>query len=101
MKKKNDMGTELNAMISESLAVKLGRDFADVIMSSAHMTYNAPRGIKIVRSCIERLQERIDEIQPKKATLTYKIARYGKKKRTNVGKRPKKKKKIKKKKSKK
>jgi hypothetical protein len=54
------------------------------------MTYNAPRGIKIVQSCIKRLQERIGEIQPKKATLTYKIARYGKKKPTNVGKRPKK-----------
>jgi hypothetical protein len=90
MKKKNDMGTELDAMISESLAVKHGRDFADVVMSSAHLTYNAPRGIKIVQSCIKRLQERIGEIQPKKASPEVLAARYRNKKRTSAKKKPKK-----------
>jgi hypothetical protein len=51
--------------------------FADSIMEAAHLTYNAPRGRKIVQSCIDRLHERIEEIQPKKATPEYKKARYG------------------------
>jgi len=48
-------------------------------MEAAHQTYNAGRGKKIVNACIERLQERIHELQPKKATPKYKKARYGKK----------------------
>lgn len=57
----------------------LGRSFADTIILSAHMAYNAPRGVAIVKACIARLQERIGEIQPKKADPAYKKARYDKK----------------------
>ncbi|KKP58908.1 MAG: hypothetical protein UR51_C0002G0061 [Candidatus Moranbacteria bacterium GW2011_GWF1_34_10] len=62
----------------------LGRSFADAIILSAHMAYNAPRGVAIVRACIARLQERICEIQPKKADLKYKEARYGKKEQSQT-----------------
>jgi hypothetical protein len=65
----------------ETRAVALGRLLADVAMESAHLTYNAQRGMKIIKACIERLQERIDEIQPKKATPEYKEARYGQKRK--------------------
>jgi hypothetical protein len=58
---------------------KLGRMFADLCMEAAHQRYNAPMGIAIVNACIKRLQERIGEIKPKKATKEYKEARYGKK----------------------
>lgn len=58
----------------------LGRAFADTIILSAHMAYNAPRGVAIVRACIARLEERIIEIQPKKADPRYREARYGIKK---------------------
>lgn len=59
-----------------SRAEKLGKLFADNIIETAHLTYNAPRGIKIVESCILQLQLRIKEIQTKKATPKYKKARY-------------------------
>jgi hypothetical protein len=49
----------------------------DAVMEVAHLTYNAPRGAKMIASCIARLQERIGEIQPKKADPKYKEARYG------------------------
>ncbi len=58
---------------------KFGIQCADLVMEAAHQTYNAGRGQKIVQSCINRLQKRIDELQPKKATPEYKEARYGKK----------------------
>jgi len=48
-------------------------------MEAAHQTYNAERGRKIVQACIKRLQIRIEELKPKKATPEYKKARYGKK----------------------
>jgi len=56
---------------------KLGKMFADAVMEAAHQTYNAPRGRKIIRTCIDILKERIDEIQPKKAEPNYRKARYG------------------------
>lgn len=49
-------------------------------MEAAHQTYNSGRGKKIVNACIDRLQERIHELKPKKAASEYKEARYGKKK---------------------
>ncbi len=52
---------------------------ADGIMRSAHMTFNAQRGRKMVRICIKILQDRIHEIQPKKATSKYYKSRYSKK----------------------
>lgn len=52
---------------------------ADAVMEVAHLTYNAPRGVKMIVACIARLQERIGEIQPKKADPEYEKARYGKK----------------------
>lgn len=63
----------------KSRAEKFGIMQAEVVIESAHMTYNAPRGIKIVEACIKRLQEKIGEIQPRKADPAYKKARYGKK----------------------
>jgi hypothetical protein len=56
-----------------------GLALADVVIRAGHSTYNARRGKKIVESCIKSLQERLSEIQPKKATPAYKKARYGKK----------------------
>ncbi|MEA2112558.1 MAG: hypothetical protein U9P50_01125 [Patescibacteria group bacterium] len=58
-------------------AEELGKVLADAVMKSAHMTYNASRGRKIVETCIRELQQRIEEIQPKKAGPAYKKARYG------------------------
>lgn len=58
---------------------RLGILFADSIIETAHLTYNAPRGRIIIQSCINRLKERINEIQPKKADPKYKKARYGEK----------------------
>ncbi len=55
----------------------MGKMFADVIMESAHLTYNAPRGRKMVETCMKILQERIGELKEKKATPDYKKARYG------------------------
>lgn len=57
----------------------LGIMFADSIIEAAHQTYNAPRGRAIVEACIRRLQEKLPEIQPRKASPDYKKARYGKK----------------------
>ncbi len=54
-----------------------GIALADIVIEAAHLTYNAPRGIKIVNSCIKQLQKRIKEIQPKKAKPEYKKSRYG------------------------
>ena len=56
-----------------------GIALADNIIEAAHLTYNASRGKRIVEVCIKRLQERIGEIQPKKADPKYEKARYGKK----------------------
>jgi|GEM_PF-3025561 len=64
-------------MKKRSRATALGIALADVVIETAHMTYNAPRGKKIVEACIRRLKERIIELQPKKANPTYKKARYG------------------------
>ena len=61
----------------KSRAEKLGIMLADSIMEVAHLTYNAPRGKKIVQTCINRLQERLGEIKPVPATPEYKKARYG------------------------
>jgi hypothetical protein len=58
-------------------AEQFGISLADVAIESAHLTYNAPRGVTIIKSCILRLQKRISEIQPKKANPKYKAARYG------------------------
>lgn len=66
-----------------SNAEELGIAQADVVMKYAHMMYNAGRGRKIVETCIKILQERIDEIQPKKADPKYKKARYGKNSQKN------------------
>jgi len=57
----------------------LGIKFADCIIEAAHQTYNAPRGKAIVEACIKRLQERLPEIQPRKADPKYKKSRYGEK----------------------
>ena len=64
-----------------SNAEELGMAQADVVMKYAHMMYNAGRGKRIVEVCIEILQKRIHEIQPKKADPKYKKARYGKDKK--------------------
>jgi len=62
----------------ETVAEKCGKHLADSIMLVAHATYNAPRGRKMVLACFRRLQERLTEIQPKKADSAYRKARYGK-----------------------
>jgi hypothetical protein len=61
----------------KSRAEIAGIMLADAAMEVAHLTYNAPRGIKMITACIARLQERIGEIQPKEADPAYKKARYG------------------------
>lgn len=66
-------------MKNKSRAEKLGIMLADSIIEVAHLTYNAPRGKKIVETCINRLQERLSEIKPIPADPNYKEARYGKK----------------------
>jgi hypothetical protein len=60
-------------------AAALGIQFADVVMEAAHMRYNAPSGKAIIKACIARLQERIDELQSVPADPVYKKARYGEK----------------------
>jgi hypothetical protein len=60
----------------EDRAVSYGTKAADTVMEAAHLTYNAFRGQKMVRACIARLKQRLPEIQPKKATPTYRKARY-------------------------
>lgn len=64
-------------MEKETRIDAFGLSLADVIIEAAHLTYNASRGKRIVEICIKRLQERISEIQPKKANPKYKKARYG------------------------
>ena len=64
-------------MAKKTRAEKFGIALADIVIEAAHLTYNAPRGVQIVQACIERLQQRIAEIQPKKASPDYKKARYG------------------------
>lgn len=71
--------------MAKSLAEVFGIKMADAIMSASHLTYNAPRGVKMVKACIARLQKRLSEIVPKKATPAYKKARYGKKRLTKKG----------------
>lgn len=66
-------------MDNPSRARTLGIAIADNIIEAAHLTYNAGRGKALVETIIKRLQERINEIQPKKARPEYKKARYGKK----------------------
>jgi hypothetical protein len=65
-------------MEKDTRIVAFGKALADVIIETAHLTYNAPRGKRIVEVCIKRLQQRIGEIKPKKADPRYKKARYGK-----------------------
>lgn len=67
-----------------SRAEIFGNMLADVAMEAAHITYNAPRGIAVVKACIKRLQERIGEIQAKPATTEYKKARYGRRQKMKV-----------------
>lgn len=55
---------------------KLGILFADSIIEAAHLTYNAQRGRKIILSCIDRLNKRLNEIKPRKADPIYKKQRY-------------------------
>jgi hypothetical protein len=64
-------------MKKETRAKAFGVSLADTVIESAHLTYNASRGKVIVESCIEQLQKRIHEIQPRKAKPSYKKARYG------------------------
>ena len=58
-------------------AERHGEVLADAVMWAGHNSYNAQRGKKIVETCIKILQERISEIQPRKADPEYKKARYG------------------------
>jgi len=64
---------------------KTAKAFTDLVMLSAHGTYNALRGRRMIRECITILERRIDEIVPKKAELKYKEARYGKKEKEKKG----------------
>ena len=63
----------------KSRAEIFGEMLADVVSEAAHMTYNAPRGVKIVKACINRLEGRVSEILPREANPAYRQARYGKK----------------------
>ncbi len=69
----------MSTHIRRTRAERLGKFFSDAIMEAAHLTYNAPRGRKMVQTCIDILTERIEEIQPQKASPEYKQARYGSK----------------------
>ena len=64
---------------------KLGGLYADLIMRTAHFTYNAPRARKFVNTVIKILQERLPELKEVPATPEYKKARYGNKKRRPKG----------------
>jgi hypothetical protein len=66
-------------MKKETRATDFGVSLADMVIEAAHLTYNASRGKVIVQSCIKQLQNRIHEIQPRKAKPSYKKARYGSK----------------------
>jgi len=65
------------ASTKQNRSATLGHAFADVIIESAHQKYNARGARLMVTACIKRLEERLSEIQPKKATPKYKKARYG------------------------
>ena len=54
------------------------RKAANVVIRTGSMTLDVSVGRKIIDSCIKRIEERINEIQPKKADSKYKKARYGK-----------------------
>lgn len=84
----------------------LGEALGDVAMKSGHMTYNAPRGqkmiakswqilhtkipelgleeedegLRMIKECMATLSGRFLEIQPQEAPLEYYIARYVKRK---------------------
>lgn len=64
-------------MKKETRARAFGICLADAVVEAAHLTYNASRGKAIVESCIKQLQNRIHEIQPRKAKPSYRKARYG------------------------
>jgi len=81
-------------MGKETRVDTFGISLADIVIEAAHLTYNASRGKRIVEVCIKRLQERIHEIQPKKADPKYKKARYGKDKKSVKGRKDQKKKKY-------
>ena len=73
-------------MKNETRARAFGISLADAVIEAAHLTYNASRGKAIIESCVKQLQKRIHEIKPRKATPSYKEARYGSKgvKKCNV-----------------
>lgn len=73
-------------MTKETRVDAFGISLANVVMEAAHLTYNAYRGKRIVEVCIKILQERIHEIQPKKAEPKYEEARYGKGKKVRTAK---------------
>ena len=58
---------------------KFGIAEADGIIETACLTGDVSMAVKMIESCIKRLQERKGEIQPKKADPKYKKARYDKK----------------------
>lgn len=66
-----------------SRAKALGIAIADNLIETANLFYNAGRARIFIMVIIERLQERINELQPKKADPEYKKARYGKKSKKN------------------
>ena len=72
----------------ETRAEKFGILQADAILEATHLTYNARRGQQMVKACIKRLQERLPELQPKKAHPAYNEARYGKGKNKKKSKAP-------------
>jgi len=72
----------------ETRAEKFGILQADAILEATHLTYNAKRGQQMIKACIKRLQERLPELQPKKAHPDYKKARYGEDKKGDKGKAP-------------
>ena len=61
----------------------LGIAIADNLIELANLFYNAGRARAFIKIIIERLLERIGEIQPKKADPEYFKARYGKKPKNN------------------
>jgi len=67
----------LDTPVKVTEAQALGELFADAVMKAAHMTYNAPRGRKVVKACVERLRARVGELKEKRASPVYKKARYG------------------------
>lgn len=66
-------------MEKETRSEFLGRMLGTIVIEIGHQRFNASQGRKIEETCLKTIQERIDEIQPKKADPKYKKARYGKK----------------------